>query len=251
MTQDERVSLSRQADPEILSLDSTFSFHCHAGLACFNQCCRLPTIVLSPYDILRLKQSLGIGTGEILRRYTRLEIEESSNLPLIFIDAFRAAKSGCPFLEAGGCTVYAHRPAACRLFPVAMGSQFTEQGVVDYYFCRRLEYCRGFDSDVQWTLESWMANQGFVEYDQGRRGWLEILLRQGMPESAPIDGAKQNLFAAIAYDLDRFREMITEPTFRQAHEQEVDENTLADLREDDFALLQFSYRFLKDLLLPG
>ena len=54
------VSLYQQKDQEALSLESNFPFHCHADLACFNQCCHTPTIVLSPYDLLRLKQGLGL-----------------------------------------------------------------------------------------------------------------------------------------------------------------------------------------------
>ena len=245
-----RVSLEAGSEPTPLSLESRFRFHCHAGLACFNRCCRTPTVLLSPYDLFRLKQALGLTSRELLVRYTRQLIEESLNLPLIFLDPTQGP-AGCPFLGTQGCSVYAHRPAACRLFPITMGSQLTEQGVVDYYFCRRLEYCRGFDSDVQWTVESWMANQGFAEYDQGRREWLEILLRQGLPESPAVDARVQNLFATIAYDLDQFREMMADPVFRQARGQDVDEKTLAYLREDDLALLQLSYRFLKALLFPG
>jgi hypothetical protein len=37
------VSLYKQIDQAGLSLHSTFKFHCHAHLPCFNQCCRTPT----------------------------------------------------------------------------------------------------------------------------------------------------------------------------------------------------------------
>ena len=146
MTSDrpEKVSLYQDVEQEALSLESAFHFHCHQGLACFNQCCRTPTIILSPYDLLRLKNFLGITSGEFLQRYTLTVTEEFSNLPLVFLDPYRSPGGGCPFVGAGGCTVYAHRPAACRLFPLTMGSRLTPEGVVDYYFCRRLDYCRGF-----------------------------------------------------------------------------------------------------------
>ncbi|MBI4643523.1 MAG: YkgJ family cysteine cluster protein, partial [Deltaproteobacteria bacterium] len=173
------VSLYKQMD-QGLSLDSRFQFHCHAGRPCFNRCCRTPTIILSPYDLLRLQQGLGLTSREFLERYTRREIEEWSHLPLIFIDPFKTEEPSCPFLGAEGCTVYAHRPAACRLFPITMGSQLTTQGMVDYYFCRQLDYCRGFAGDREWSLASWMADQGVAEYQEGRKGWLEILLKRGL-----------------------------------------------------------------------
>jgi uncharacterized protein len=240
------VSLYKSIDQAGLSLRSTFTFHCHEGLACFNRCCRTPTIILSPYDMLRLKHCLGITSGEFLRRYTLRETEARSHLPLIFINAFGAPEGGCPFLGAQGCTVYLQRPAACRLFPITMGSQLTESGVVDYYFCRRLDYCQGFAGDVEWTLESWMANQGFKEYDQGRREWLEILLKEGLRGPDEVDSRVQDLVAIIAYDLDRFRRLIAEPAFLEAYR--LDERLMRHLQAHDLALLKFSYRFLHAVL---
>jgi Fe-S-cluster containining protein len=237
---------NKQSDPPGLSLSSPFTFHCHAGLSCFNQCCRTPTIILSPYDLLRLKQCLGITSGQLLQRYTRQEIEPQSNLPLIFLDPDRAEGGGCPFLGAPGCTVYAHRPAACRLFPITMGSRLTDHGVEDYYFCRTLDYCQGFDTDVQWTVASWMANQGFAEYDRGRQPWLEILLQAALEPPLEVDALVQDLFATLAYDLDKFRRLLGEPAFLQAYHVEARES--AHLQADDLALLEFSSRLLPTIL---
>ncbi len=244
MAQDRLVSLYKQQKEECLSLDSRFKFHCHAGLACFNQCCQAPTIVLSPYDILRLKTFLGLTSGEFLERYTLTGTEEFSKLPLVFIDAYRSPGGGCPFLGAQGCTVYAHRPAACRLFPITMGSQLTAAGIVDYYFCRQLDYCRGFAGEVEWTVAAWQADQGFVEFDRGRRAWLEILLKSGL--AGPMGDRVRDLVATAAYDLDRFRQALLEPAFPETHG--LDGQALKELQRDDLALLQFSYRYLKSIL---
>ncbi|MCK9377914.1 MAG: YkgJ family cysteine cluster protein [Syntrophobacterales bacterium] len=240
------VSLYKQADQAGLTFDSRFTFHCHAGLACFNRCCRTPTIILSPYDILRLKQHLGITSGEFLRRYTLRETEARSHLPLIFIDAFRSPENGCPFLGPEGCAVYAHRPAACRLFPITMGSQLTSEGVVDHYFCRRLDYCQGCAGEVEWTVASWMANQGFEEYDRGRQAWIEMLLKEGLKEPLEVDARVQDLIATMAYDLDRFRRLIAEPAFLEIYK--LNERERKELQTDDLALLKFSYRYLHSVL---
>jgi hypothetical protein len=205
---------------------------------------------LSPYDLLRLKTCLGITSGEFLQRYARQEIEPQSNLPLVFIDPFRTDEPGCPLLGPQGCTVYAHRPAACRLFPITMGSRLTPSGVEDYYFCRTLTYCRGFDTDVQWTLASWMASQGFAEYNQGRRPWIEVLLKIGLEPPLEIDARVQDLFATLAYDFDRFRRLVSEPAFLEAYR--VDPRESALLQTDDLALLNFIYRLLPAVLTrPG
>lgn len=243
----ETVSVYQQVEQEGLSLYSRIKFHCHEGLSCFNQCCRrTPTIILSPYDILRLKQCLGLKSGEFLRRYTLREIEEWSNLPLVFIDPDGAKDGGCPFIGPHGCQVYAHRPAACRLFPVTMGSRLTEKGMEDYYFCRQLDYCQGFATDIEWTLASWMVNQGFAEYAQGRKEWLEIMLKKGVQGPAGVDAPLQDLFATIAYDQDTFRTLLDQPGFRKACG--LKGKGLDYLNLDDPALLQLSYQCLHKIL---
>jgi Fe-S-cluster containining protein len=247
--QPETVSLYQQMDQESLSQDSSFTFLCRSDLPCFNQCCLTPTVILSPYDLLRLRQALGISSTALRQRYTRQEIEPNSNLPLLFIDAFRSPEGGCPFLGESGCTVYAHRPAACRLFPLTMGSRLTGNGVEDHYFCRRLDYCQGFKAEPKWTVASWMADQGFTEYDQGRREWLEILLKAGVTEELMVDELIQDLFATLAYDLDRFRRLVFDPVFLEAYDLKAD--AIEDLRTDDLALLKFSYHFLPTLLSPA
>jgi Fe-S-cluster containining protein len=238
------VSVYKQIDQASLTLQSRFTFQCHEGLACFNRCCRTPTIILSPYDVYRLKHFLQLTSGEFLQRYTLRETEELSNLPLVFLNPFRPTGEGCPFLGETGCQVYSQRPAACRLFPVTMGSQLTEQGVVDYYFCRKLDYCQGFTTEVEFTVESWQANQGFKEFDQGRRTWLELILKQGL--RGPVDARMQNLFATLTYDLDRFRWMLGEPDFLQ--DRNLDPEALASIQENDLALLDFGSRYLQSVM---
>jgi Fe-S-cluster containining protein len=239
------VSLYQQKD-QGLTLDSRFQFHCHAGLPCFNQCCRTPTIILSPYDLLCLKQGLGISSRELLERYTRREIEEWSGLPIIFLDPFKTEEPGCPFLGAEGCMVYENRPAACRLFPITMGSQLTEQGMVDYYFCRQLDYCQGFAGDREWTLGTWMADQGFAEYHEERRGWLDVLLKMGLRGPQGVDEELQNLFAALAYDLDTFRKLVEQPDFLEVIN--LGGGPAPYLHLDDLKFLKLSYECLKALL---
>ena len=242
----DKVSIYQQIEQAGLSLGGSFNFHCHEGLACFNQCCRTPTIILSPYDILRLKQCLGLTSGEFLRALypagNRRVVQSAPGLHR----CLPISGEGCPFLGAQGCTVYPHRPAACRLFPITMGSRLTEQGLVDYYFCRKLDYCQGFAADVQWTVESWKTDQGFAEFEQGRREWLEILLKKGLKGPLEADPQVQNLFATIAYDLDGFRRLLSEPAFLQASG--LDGNALESCKMDDLALLKFSYSYLQSVL---
>ena len=113
----ETASLYQHPDQAALSLTSRFTFHCHAGLACFNQCCQTPTVILSPYDLLSLSRGLGITSGEFLLRYTRQEIEPYSNLPLIFLDVSRSPAGRLSF--AGRAGLHGVRPPARGLPPLS------------------------------------------------------------------------------------------------------------------------------------
>ncbi len=227
-----------------VSKDSSFHFHCHPGLQCFNRCCREATLVLSPYDILCLSRRLGLTTGEFLRRHTRREEEAGSGLPLVL--AKPARTGGCPFLGEAGCTVYADRPAACRLFPLTQGSELTSEGVVDHYFLRRLDYCQGFAGGQEWTVAAWEFDQGFAEFDRLRRPWLHLFLQQTQPGRPPQDDRILSQFYLMAYDLDALRTFVLESAFLPAHGLTLEE--ARPLGTDDLALLRFSAAYLEHLL---
>lgn len=230
----------------LLLPESVFRFHCHAGLACFKLCCREPTIILSPYDILRLSCRLGFTTGEFLHRHTIRQAESRSRLPLALVK--HARTGGCPFLGPGGCLVYKDRPAACRLFPLAQGSELTPQGVVDYYYLRRLEYCQGLAGEREWTIATWQADQGFDEFDRPRRPWLHLLLQQAQPGRIPPDHRLLSQFYMMAYDLDAFRTFLFESAFIKAHGLDLED--ALPLASDDLALIRFSAACLERLLFP-
>lgn len=229
-----------------LTSASTFAFQCRPGLSCFNRCCRETVIILSPYDILRLRTRLQLTTGEFLRRYTRRQSEARSGLPLVLLRPTRTG--GCPFVGDAGCQVYADRPAACRLFPVIQGSELTAEGLLDHYFLKRLDFCEGFGSSREWTLASWQADQGFGEFDQHRRDWLRLLLKQGQPGRPLPDDRILSQIYLIAYDLDAFRTFLFESALLRAHHLRPED--VGFLKEDDLALLRFSAAYLELLLFP-
>ena len=245
------LTLYQEADTTetrmVLRQESVFSFHCHPGLACFKRCCHEATIILSPYDILRLSCRLGYTTGEFLKRHTLRKEESRSRLPLALVKHTR--NGGCPFLGPGGCQVYEDRPAACRLFPLAQGSELTPRGVVDHYFLRRLEYCQGFNGEREWTIAAWQADQGFNEFDRPRRPWLFLLLKQAQAGRNPPDHRLLSQFYMMAYDPDAFLTFVLESAFLKAHNLTLEE--ALPLASDELALLRFNAAYLEYLLFPN
>ena len=244
------LPLSKRPDDvelqEIDTLEEPFPFQCRPGLACFNRCCREAVIILSPYDVLRLSRGLGLSTGEFLRRHTRREEEAASGLPLVLLRPGR--EGGCPFRGEEGCRVYAHRPAACRLFPLAQGSELTSEGVRDRFFLRRLDYCEGFQGEARETLRQWLSGQGFFEADAPRRPWLNLLLREGEPGRPPLDHRLLSQFYLLAYDLDGFRTFIMESALLKTHGLSPEEAEA--LKTDDLVLLRASAAYLEQILFP-
>ena len=57
----------------MLNASDTFEFRCHPGVSCFNLCCRNLNLFLNPYDVIRLKQNLGISSSEFIP--TSIEME--------------------------------------------------------------------------------------------------------------------------------------------------------------------------------
>ena len=105
-----------------LSEKSSFRFACHPGVPCFNDCCADVNITLTPFDIARLRKSLGISSGEFLSRYTVSELDESLTYPVISLKMNPDHKKSCPFVGEDGCRVYEGRPWACRMYPLGSAS---------------------------------------------------------------------------------------------------------------------------------
>ncbi|MFO7986690.1 MAG: YkgJ family cysteine cluster protein [Desulfatiglandaceae bacterium] len=74
--------------------------------ACGN-CCREVTPVLDDHDILRLATGLGMAKDHIIERF----LVTDKHGDMIF------RNTPCPMFSGNLCTVYDHRPEACRSFP--------------------------------------------------------------------------------------------------------------------------------------
>jgi len=102
-----------------LGLDDRFTFQCGRDLDCFTKCCRDVSILLTPYDVLRMKRALRIDSSEFLERYTFVMQSKDRKVPAIFL-RMNADGQICPFVSDKGCSVYGHRPWACRMYPLGM-----------------------------------------------------------------------------------------------------------------------------------
>ncbi len=236
-------------DPVELSLDDVIQFRCHKQISCFNVCCRNIDLPLTPYDILRLKRRLGMDSSDFVGRYTTPYSMDYHDLPGLKMNV-KPGTTECVFLAEEGCTVYEDRPAVCRYY--ALGSMGVRKKddpkVEDIYFIVKENHCRGHDEPHQLTVSQYRQEQGVVRYDEMNEQWRDIILKKrssGPTVGRPSDRSMQ-LFDMCSYDIDKFREFMQSPGFLEIYD--VAEQELTTLLDDEDALLQFSMRFLKQIL---
>jgi len=128
----------KDVEPTKLTLESGFKFMCHKEVKCFTKCCSNINILLTPYDVVRMKKRLGMFSEEFLDKYTYMEIDDKSKQPLVRLKMQDDNEKKCPFVSAEGCTIYTDRPANCRYYPVGQGTMRKEgeEGPVneEFYF---------------------------------------------------------------------------------------------------------------------
>ena len=92
--------------PAKLTLDSKLKFRCHPGVSCFTACCGNINIILTPYDILRIRRALNMDADEFLLRFTTPVYLEKTDMPGVKIHLDENGR--CPFVTPEGCTIYPH-----------------------------------------------------------------------------------------------------------------------------------------------
>jgi Fe-S-cluster containining protein len=208
--------------------------------------------MLTPYDILRLKNRMGISSGEFLANYTYIEIDEKTSHPFVFLKMNEDHERKCPFVTPDGCTIYSDRPANCRYYPVGQASlkkmdeKVNKPITEEFYFFIKEPHCEGFKEENEWTIKSWRDDQGVDVYDDMNRGWKEILFRRNLPGNT-LDDKKQKAFYMACYDIDRFRRFVFESGFLNKFD--VDDKKMERIKADETELMKFGFDYTKYILM--
>lgn len=237
-------------EPVKLSLNTRFRFRCHKGIVSFTRCCSGIDILLTPYDILRIKNRLVISSGEFLEKYTYIHIDEKSFYPFVMLKMLSDEKKSCPFVTQEGCTIYTDRPANCRYYPVGQGILKRKEGesIIDdeFYFFIKEHHCLGFKEDKEWTIEEWRNDQDASLYDEMNRDWKMFLLRTKTPGQKELDDKKQKIFYMASYDMDRFSRYIFGSKFLEVFQ--MDKTDIEKLKRNEIELMKFGFRYLRYIL---
>lgn len=247
---------SANIEPVRLGLKSHFKFRCHPGVSCFTQCCRGIKIILTPYDIIRLKNRLGLSSEEFLAIYTEPQLLDKTDLPVVVLKLMDDEQESCPFVKDDGCILYSDRPTACRYYPLGVASlSHREEDPEDaaakdgdgFYFFVDEPHCKGFEEDNLWTVEDYRKDQGVDIHDEINAGWTDLVVRKrSFPKNIKLNEQSKQMFFMASYNIDKFKRFVFESTFLDRYA--VDPDTAEKIKTDEIALLDFGMKWLKFVL---
>ena len=235
--------------PVRLGFDSRFKFECHPGVSCFTKCCRGIQIILTPYDVIRLKNRLGLSSEEFLAIYTDPHLMEKTDLPVVTLKLLDDDRASCPFVRDDGCILYEDRPTTCRYYPLGVATLQHKEGADDdgFFFFVHEPHCKGFEEAKEWTVREWRENQGVDIHDDVNSEWTDLVVRKrSFPSSIKLTEKAKQMFFMVSYNTDQFRRFVFESPFLERNE--VDAETLEKIKTDEVALLNFGIRWLKEVL---
>ena len=187
----------------------TFTFACHPGVRCFNACCGDLNLMLTPYDVLRLRRALGQSSREFIQGRCHVDVASDTGLPMLRLRMVEDLPGKpCPFVSPKGCTVYQDRPGACRTYPLGRATRPDGQGgVAERFFLVREGHCKGFGEDRQWTTDQWLADQGLEPYNAANDRVMALMARV-KERGAPVTTDQANMALLALYQLDNFAEFM-------------------------------------------
>ncbi|MCI5222220.1 MAG: YkgJ family cysteine cluster protein [Candidatus Electrothrix sp. AR4] len=187
-----------------------FSFSCHPGVPCFNECCRQLDLALTPYDVLRLKTRLNRHSGMFLEQFVIIEWEEGMLFPACYLTMVDDGKASCVFVKEHGCRIYEDRPAACRAYPIGRGASRLEDGTVTEQFVLLKEpHCCGFEEKQEYTPREYFENQGLAEYNRYNDQLMKLLQHPKIQSGFRPTKAQAEQYIMALYNLDTFRQELS------------------------------------------
>lgn len=214
-----------------------FQFRCGSGVSCFTECCQDVTIVLTPYDVMRMKNALNISSGDFIEKYTIVIPKKDRLIPLVLLKMNESDKK-CPLVSEKGCTIYEDRPWPCRMFPLDMGDDGS------YHLITDNDKCKGLDEKDEMRIDRWLEGQQIAMYEDMNLVFSEITIPL-QARKLDVDNPQitQMIFMTL-YNLDQFKKFVFNSSFLDKFELE-DPERIEKIKESDLHLLNFAFDWLK------
>jgi len=231
------VDLDRQQLPEYvrrIGNDDSFSFACHPQVKCFTDCCHMLELSLTPYDVLRLRRGTGLSSSELLEKYIIVEQDPGEAFPRLYLTMIDDGKASCVFLGRNGCSIYEHRPGACRTYPLGRAVSRTQTGTEEHFVIMQEAHCQGFLETAEQTPRSYCVDQQIACYNQFNDLVMGILQHETIRNGYIPSHQNIEFYILVLYNLDTFRSLL--------FENRLDVNITAEhlkTLQDDESLLRF------------
>ena len=163
-----QIDLNEVSDGKRYGLEDMVRADC-AGCAGCSACCRGmgTSVVLDPFDVHRLVTGTGISFEALLQKHLELNVVDGVILPNL---KMAGESEACAFLnEEGRCSVHAHRPGICRIFPLG---RLYEDGSFSYIL-QIHECAKGNRSKVK--VKKWIDTPDVKNYDKYIARWHYFL----------------------------------------------------------------------------
>lgn len=209
---------NRQLPSHAVAFDgnSTFAFACHQRLSCFTECCRMLELALSPYDVLRLRRGTGLTSAQLLEQHLIVEQDPDEAFPRLYLSMVDDGRASCVFVTSEGCSVYQHRPGACRTFPLGRGVGRCGETVSEQFVLITEPFCQGFITDQRHTAHQYLFDQEMGEYNRYTDRIIHILHHDAIRAGFCPSRGDAALFLLLLYDLDTLRQRLRQGRFPEA-----------------------------------
>ncbi|WP_243544256.1 YkgJ family cysteine cluster protein [Pseudodesulfovibrio tunisiensis] len=186
----------------------TYCFKCYPGISCFNECCGDLNLVLTPYDVLRLRRALEMPSKNFVHGFCEAQLAPDTRFPVMRLRMTDNARRSCPFVRTEGCSVYPNRPGACRTYPLGRATRPDGKGgILEQFFVVQEPHCHGFEEKDAWTSREWLKDQGFEPYVASNDRYMNLLARwKETGKSLPDQMVHMSMLAL--YQMDDFRNFV-------------------------------------------
>lgn len=163
-----QIDMAEVSDGRLYGLNDMVKAGCEDCVGC-SACCHGmgSSIVLDPYDIYRLTTGLGQNFESLLAGKLELNVVDGMILPNL---SMNGPGEACGFLdESGRCSIHAHRPGICRLFPLG---RIYENRSFQYFL--QVNECRK-ENRTKVKVKKWIDTPEVKRYEEFITGWHYFL----------------------------------------------------------------------------
>jgi len=198
-----------------------------------------------------MKHSLNISSDRFLTAYSLYRLDPETGFPIISLKMLEKEGAPCPFVTPEGCSIYSDRPTACRLFPLGRASAIEAHqpgGAEEFFFLLDIPGCQGFESEQNLSIKAFLRDQDLTPYLTMNNQMLSLIFHERRDRKKPLSDRQLQNIIVSCYNLDMFKEYIFETVFLQTVD--IPAETLNQIKQDDEALLNFAFDYLRQVLFP-